>query len=112
VISAGRELSRAVGVDSDGILDIGESASLRQRLKDFVRCASKRGQEGHMAGWRYAYFHLEQHFPLSCLLVRWIETKTKEEAQRMEGRVLLKYLQRHAELPPLNYSFSWKGLPT
>ena len=108
VIAADQPLHRAVGVDEDGILDVGESSSLRQRLRDFVRCATRRGDEGHMAGWRYAFFHFADHYPFSTLRIRWVAAATKEEAYRHEGLVLLVYLCRHAELPPLNYKFNWK----
>jgi hypothetical protein len=108
VIATGQPLSRAIGTDPDGFLDIGESVGLSQRLYDFVRCATKRGDEGHMAGWRYAFFHFDRHYPFESLRVRWLETDTKEDAYRAEGRLMLEYLNRHSELPPLNYKFNWK----
>ena len=61
-----------------------------------------------MAGWRYAFFHFADHYPLpdtsDSLLVA---AATKEDAYRHEGQILLVYLRRHAELPPLNYKFNW-----
>lgn len=61
-----------------------------------------------MAGWRYAFFRFEWQFPLVTLRVRWTEADDKEAAYLAEGRLMLEYLQRHAELPPLNYSFNCK----
>lgn len=90
-----------------GLLDVGESSYLRQRLRDFVRCATRRGDEGHMAGWRYAFFHFADHYPFPTLRIRWVATATKEDAYRHGGQILLIYLRRHAELPPLNYKFNW-----
>ena len=58
-----------------------------------------------MAGWRFAFFRFEREFPLSDLRVCWLATTTKE-AYAAEGRVLLAYLQKHYELPPLNYKFN------
>jgi len=107
VIATDRPVNRAIDTDEEGFLDVGESDSLRSRLQSFVRCASNRGKEGHMAGWRYAFFHFNQSFPLSTLRVRWVSRETKAEAYRAEGRLLLAYLRRHAELPPLNYKFNW-----
>lgn len=107
IIAANRPLQRAVSVDPYGFLTIGESGSLRRRFKDFIRCASTRHQEGHMAGWRYAFFRFHRHYPLATLGVRWIEADDKGEAYRAEGRVMFDYLKRHAELPPLNYKFNW-----
>jgi hypothetical protein len=108
VIAANQPLCRAVGVDEDGFLDVGESGSLRQRLQGFVRCATIRGGEGHMAGWRYAFSHFAEHYPFPTLRIRWVAATSKEEARRREGQILLVYLRRHAELPPLNYKFNWR----
>lgn len=53
-IAAKDSITRAVGIDSDGILDIGESENLTRRVKAFVSCAQKRDVTGHAAGCRYA----------------------------------------------------------
>ena len=107
VIATDRPVNRAIDTDEEGFLDIGESEMLRSRLQSFVRCASTRGKEGHMAGWRYAFFRFDQRFPLRTLRIRWVARASKVEAYRAEGRLLLAYLRRHAELPPLNYKFNW-----
>ena len=106
VIATDRPLNRAIGSDEDGILDVGESMHLRQRLRRFRRCAMNRLKKGHMAGRRYASLRLERHFPLDSLRVRWTAAESKDDANRIEGIVMLRYLQRHGELPPLNYSFN------
>jgi len=106
-VATNRPLARTVGVDPLGIIDIGESTNLRKRLKNFMRCAAQRGQEGHMAAWRYNHFHLERHLPLASLRVRWVVTKDKPAAYRAECKMLNRYLHRHCELPPLNYKFNW-----
>jgi hypothetical protein len=107
VIAADRPINRAIGVDAEGFLDVGESGSLRKRIRDFKRCAGLRGEEGHMAGWRFAFFRFERRFELSSLRVRCFSCETKAAAYRAEGQILLAYLQRHCELPPLNYKFNW-----
>ncbi|MBM4037389.1 MAG: hypothetical protein FJ290_02645 [Planctomycetes bacterium] len=108
VIATNRSIRRAIGVDPDGVLHVGESSDLRYRLRAFLRCASGGGDyEGHMAGWRYAHFRLDRHFPLSSLRVKWRVTKSKPEAYHAEGHFLLSYLRKHCELPPLNYKFNW-----
>jgi hypothetical protein len=108
VIASDRPLHRAVGVDPLGILDIGESAGLRHRLDVFQWCATHYKYEGHMAGWRFAFFRFSRHFPVEALRVRWIAAPTKQDANEIEGRMLLCYLANHLELPPLNYSFNWR----
>jgi hypothetical protein len=107
VVATRSSLTRAVGADPEGFLTIGESDNLRTRVRSFLRCARDRSERGHMAGWRYAFFHFAKHFPLQSLSVRWQETKTKDEAYEREGLLMLTYLHRHSELPPLNYKFNW-----
>jgi hypothetical protein len=107
IIAARKAVPRAIGIDAEGILTIGESERLRGRLLDFIRCASTKGETGHMAGWRYAFFGFDRYYPLRDLYVRWIATSSKETAYEEEGRLLLQYLRRHSELPPLNYKFNW-----
>jgi hypothetical protein len=113
VISTGTRIVRAASADDLGILDIGEAgkgaATLRSRLASFRRCATNRGTTGHMAGWRYAFFRFDRHFPLSSLRVRWSATSSKHTANAVEGRLLLTYLLRYGELPPLNYKFNWSA---
>jgi hypothetical protein len=108
VIATDQPINRAVGTDPAGFLDVGESGALRNRLWGFRQCVTVRGEEWHSAGWRFAFFRFDRHFPVASLRVRWIPTASKEEAYKVEGRVLLAYLMRHGELPPLNYKFNWK----
>jgi len=107
VIAAGRSIARAVGTDDEGFLDIGESGKLQDRLWGFRECVTVPKTEWHRAGWRFAFFGFDKHFPVPSLRVRWIGTGTKAEAVRVEGQVMLAYLRRHCELPPLNYQFNW-----
>lgn len=112
VLSTTRPISRAINTDPMGILDIGETGkgyeTLKKRLGALRRCMTQRGNEGHMAGWRFAFFRFERHFPHESLRIRWIPTDTKAAAENYEGRIMLTYLMRHSELPPLNYKFNWK----
>lgn len=103
MIAGPRRLPRAVGVDLEGILDIGESATLRKRLGDFVACAQGRSASGHMAGWRFYVHELAQHFPLEKLWVSWCATACKSSAQAKESEMLKLYYEQHFELPPLNF---------
>jgi hypothetical protein len=100
-------ISRAKGIDRMGILHIGESDNLRSRIRAFWNCASRSNTEGHMAGWRYRMYRMNQHFPLHNLRVKWCATRAKKLAYAFEGEQLKKYLANHLELPPLNYKFNW-----
>lgn len=107
MISADRAIHRAVGVDEQGILTIGESDNLRRRLSAFIRCARIEGAAGHMAGWRFNFAKFEKQFPLDTLWVSWFPTADKAAAYSKEGQMLALYLAQHYELPPLNYKFNW-----
>ena len=102
-----QSFNRFVGTDKLGILDIGETGNLRSRLRDFIKCAKNPKATGHMAAWRYSYLGLGRMFPLDELEVRWSICKDKEEAVKKEAEVMRKYVDKHYELPPLNYKFNW-----
>ena len=109
VIATDRPINRAVGIDPDGILDVGESGRLSDRLWGFRQCVTVRGAEWHSAGWRFAFFRFDRHFPVNTLRVRWAAAESKAAAYRAEGQLLRAYLMRHGELPPLNYKFNWQS---
>ena len=108
VIAAKGSITRAVGIDSEGILDIGESKHLGPRVKAFVSCAQKCAATGHAAGCRYASWGFADRWPLKTLRIRWRKFSSKNQAQREEARLMEAYRKRHLELPPLNRSFSSK----
>ena len=110
MIAARHRLNRAVGVDEEGILDIGTSKRLRKRLSEFWGCATGTRPAGHMAGWRFAYYEMAVHFPLATLHICWRPAATAEEAAREEARLIDAYVRQHMESPPLNYSASWRHL--
>ena len=108
-IATREEIARVVGKDPDGILDVGESEYLRDRLRAFIRCAQDPDAYGHMAGVRFAFLGFSGIFPFDSLWVRWRLTKNKAEAYAMEGRLLSAYVNLHKELPPLNYKYNWSN---
>ena len=111
MIAAKKSIHRAVGKDIEGILDIGESKTLRARVRSFISCASGAQQSGHMAGWRYNKYDFESNFPLSTLYISWHAAATKSEAYALEGHMLREYIEQHKERPPLNYKFNWPVQP-
>lgn len=106
-VARDRPISRLNGVDDDGVLTFGESGGLRTRLRDFWRCATVPGDEGHMAGWRFAFLRMAEVCPIERLRVRWAPANDKRHAKVMEGKLLSVYLGLHKEQPPLNYSSNW-----
>lgn len=110
MIATDRPLNRAVGVDQEGILDVGKSKGLRGRLQAFQRCSTTPDKGGHNAGWRFAFYKMHRHFPLATLYICWRPAATEDAAAREEGRLLDEYVCQHMESPPLNYSASWRHL--
>ena len=98
------EINRFFGMDKEGIIDIGESKNLRERLRSFKRNIEN-GKGGHMAGWRYHYLKLQNKIPF--LKFSYEVCKTKEEAYKKENAMMKKYVEKHKELPPLNYKYNW-----
>ena len=107
MVATKKPFHRVIGTDPSGILHMGESASLKERIWSFWRCASQRGRAGHMAGWRFAEYRMDNQFPLNTLYFRWWVAKSKQEAYKLEGEELANYFKKHCELPPLNYKFNW-----
>lgn len=102
-------IGRLLADDPHAIVDVGESARLRVRLRDFMRCAGSAGQEGHMAGWRLGSFGLLERLgvTVSDLRFSYCQAQDKDDAYRIEGEMLRMYFDLFGELPPLNYKFNW-----
>ncbi|CAN96796.1 hypothetical protein predicted by Glimmer/Critica [Sorangium cellulosum So ce56] len=104
-----RPLGRLIQAEPHGLLDVGESRNLNQRLRNLYRCMSTEGERGHMAGWRLGSGGLLRQLNLtpSQFQVSWCYAPTKDEAYRVEGTILRAYYSLFGELPPLNYKFNW-----
>ena len=105
-----RPIQRLLREDEEGILDTGESSTLRTRLRTFLACASGRRNSGHAAGWRFDALSLGRRgFKIADLQIRWKTVDTKKEAYHLEGELLRDYSWKFGELPPLNYKFNWSA---
>lgn len=109
IIASNKDIQRFHGFDTEGIIDIGESLCLRSRIINFWRCAKDIDHKvsGHMAGWRFAYLKYQELLPLEKLFVSYIICESKSRAEDHEREQLENYLNKHKELPPLNYKHSW-----
>ena len=96
-------ITRLCGEDPHGVLDIGESDDLKDRLGKLSTCLTKEGARGHMAGWRYTFLRLKELLP-GDLYVCWCSA---EDSYELEGKMLWAYTSAFRELPPLNYKFNW-----
>jgi len=92
-----------LGIDTDGILDIGESANLANRLYEFLGRA--RGNSyPHSAAAEYSDWELFNHWPLEQLHFDFIHVNNKAAAERLELKVIDEYRSRFYDRPPLNKS--------
>lgn len=96
------QTNRLLGLDKEGVLDIGESSNIRKRIKQFLACASGKRKKGHSAGCRFANRRLSRYFPLDQLEIKWKDTGSKDAAKKLEGELLRNYEKIFGELPPLN----------
>jgi len=97
------KVSRAYGIDKQGILSIGETSNLRDRLRGFYRTIKgNRRSSNHAASWYYVSCRYDRFFKKEGLQFRFKVTNTKEEAEREEFILLAKYRNKFLDLPPLN----------
>jgi predicted GIY-YIG superfamily endonuclease len=88
-------LRRLVGVDAEALFYIGSSKNLRRRLAQFYRGYS------HSAAGTYKRFY-RSRFALEDLEFRWGISRSKTSAVSSERRMLLRYMNRFLDRPPLN----------
>lgn len=101
------KINRFIGVDKDGIIDIGQSKDLRNRLRTFKKCVETHDYGGHMAGWRFNYLKLSQKLKFPILEFTYKKCNSKKQAYEQEHKWMKEYVHEHKELPPLNYSYNW-----
>jgi predicted GIY-YIG superfamily endonuclease len=89
------KLRRLVRVDEDALFYIGSSKNLRKRLAQFYRGYP------HSAAGTYKRFY-RSRFRLSDLEFRWTMSRSKASAVSTEKRMLLSYMNRFLDRPPLN----------
>jgi len=97
------EIYRAYGVDEHGILSIGESLNLSDRLHGFWRTIQPHTKRSsHAAGWYYVSLGYNHVFKKEKLQFKYKVTETKKQAQKEEFILLCKYRSQFLDLPPLN----------
>lgn len=108
-------IQRLLCQDEDGLLAIGESVDLRNRVKKFHKVVKERtGFLRHSAGDRMALNLIFRRIPPKTffdnkgLEVSFIEAQDKAGAQRLEELLLKVYFIRFGELPPLNSNMPGK----
>lgn len=99
-------LSRLLGTDDWGVLDIGESTNLATRILSLSKCARGEHASGHSAGRRYARLGLAARLPPHDLLIAW---KSGADSRRLEAETMDAYVSAFGELPPLNHKTNWRA---
>lgn len=103
-------ICRTAGEDLRGIIYIGKSDNLRQRIWTFRKVVFDDFvvTEGHVAANRYVRIRsLHRTFPPSSL---WFEFEEVDDCKEAEKEALLKYIGEFGEVPPLNYSSACDSL--
>lgn len=92
-----------MGIDNDGILYIGKSDNLRERLRMLQRVLNpKLKATAHTFGTKYNdNKNLKIAFPLKTLFV---SIEVAEEPKNLESKLLDKYFIKFGEVPPFNSS--------
>lgn len=96
-------INRVLGIDEDGILYIGKSENLRERLRMLWRVINpKQKATAHTFGKKYnENKKLREAFPLKSLYISYgISTDPKV----LEFKLLNKYFLKFGEVPPFNSS--------
>lgn len=103
-------ISRLKGKDSNGIIYIGSSENLKNRIKGFSKTVEKKDRSRHAAAWTYCSFNYSSIFPARRLQFRY---KVTPNTTTSEFDLLLGYRKKFMDLPPLNsnrppYPGDWK----
>jgi len=97
------KLNRVTGVDEKGILYIGKSKNIRDRLRMLWRVLNpKLKATAHTFGTKYnSNKKLRESFPVSSLF---ISCRTTNEPKILESKLLNNYFTKFGEVPPFNSS--------
>ncbi|HUO04523.1 MAG TPA: hypothetical protein VMU16_04930 [Candidatus Binataceae bacterium] len=101
-------ISRCQGVDHDGILHIGESVSIRRRLREFLYSAST-GKLAAGTGTKFHRYGFHEQFAMSSLYFDFVETNDKGQAEKLEFDLHEEYRRKFHDKPPLDGSRGKRG---
>lgn len=105
-----RVVGRAGGDDSEGVLDIGTTKNLSNRLYT-LRHAILNGRASHAAGIKFNIYDFKDVFPHDALRIEVVQLPTENHAEALELGLLEHYLYRFKDLPPLNSTAgNWKAV--
>ena len=94
-------IQRANGVDPLGILHIGKSKDLGQRISAF-RQAAEGLKASHHAGREFRDWPFERLVPREGLRFDYVERPTEKEATKLEYKLHKQYREKYLDRPPLD----------
>ena len=102
-----KPITRLGSIDGTGLLYIGSSKNLKERLGMLYRVTHGKKKDykttAHTFGVKYNKIKIiENLFPIETLF---IEIKTTKDYKKIESNLLKEYLNKHGELPPLNSNY-------
>ena len=94
---------RVLGVDKEGVLYIGKSENLRDRLRMLWRVLNTNYKaNAHTFGEKYnTYKILKDNFPKKTLAIKFVISKNPKV---LESKMLNEYIKKYGEVPPFNSS--------
>lgn len=95
-----RPVNRFFGTDVSGILYVGQSSKIGERIKNFPKGISKGA--GHSGANPYHTLGLAGKMHLEDLCVKYHLTSDVVDSIQVEDNILKEYLSVHLELPPFN----------
>jgi len=100
-------LPRVFGTDNKGLLYVGNTRkrTLRKRLKELKEAVAENRHARHTVRKTYWDYRFCDAFPREKLELRYAPCK---DAEAEETRILLEYLMKFKDKPPMNLAFSRK----
>jgi hypothetical protein len=97
------KINRVLRLDNEGVLYIGKSDNLRERLRILKKNIIKKPQVStHTFGKKHnENKRLQKAFPLASLFVKY---QISEDSKKLEKDLLDQYFQKFGEVPPFNSS--------
>jgi hypothetical protein len=97
------KLQRVLGQDNEGVLYIGKSENISERLRMLWRVLNpKLKATAHTFGIKYnANKKLREAFPFNSMFISY---KISNEPKKLESELLDKYFLKYGEVPPFNSS--------
>jgi hypothetical protein len=94
-------LRRLDGDDNDGILHIGTTGVLADRIAAFQQTALQ-GKGGSQSGWWFSHYGYVRKFALDSLYADCIVKATEDDARALERQLHEDYCIFFLDLPPLD----------